>query len=643
MGARVQSGWQQHLRQIQLITANSSEGVIMIDVNQEIKWANAAALAMHAVTLPSELGRTIDEYHANFQVKFRGSPAAPTEQAIESVASGESFRDVVIEVTPLMGETPRWVYRVRNLVLVDEGGSPTCVVLVLRRLEDVAGARGHFSASVMALPNAAAVLRLHDARLIEANTLFLDMIGRDGEAIGINGIPAADFVALCADPELVKSRLEQPRPNMFAETLRQPDGQPPRPVLLSSAPVSIDGNRAVLINVVDAAAARGVAFADGATDTFAEIRSLCELAPNALHVLDGDMRIRGVSQPWLDWLAYSRDAVLGRQFIDFLAPSSAAHFETHTWEMLSHAGTARDVEVSFIAKSGDMVDALVTARATLDEGGAPRLVVAAPVDITARKRSQAAFDTLFALSPVPMLIRKLDDPRILDINEAFSAATGHVSESVAGHSVDELGIFENKTKRQHFENALRADGKIQNMDAHLKTAAGELLDCLLSAEKVHAFGQTCLLMILQDVSDRRRSEMELFQAIEKVMGDTSWFSRSVIEKLAGLRSPPRTGSRSSEIGDLTPREREVLALISQGMADADIAAKLGLTRSTVRNHVATLYSKIGVHSRSSAIIWARERGINFAWSPGAESGFIRNPLANGKPGVSTIAIKGRRA
>ena len=643
MGARAQGGWQQHLRQIQLITANSSEGVIMIDVNQEIKWANAAALAMHSVALPADLGRTIDEYHANFQVKFRGSPAAPTEQAIESVASGESFRDVVIEVTPLQGDTPRWIYRVRNLVLVDEGGSPTCVVLVLRRLEDVAGARGQFTASVTVMPNPAAVLRLHDARFIEANSLFLDMLGLKDAVIDLNGLPAADFMALCADPDLVRARLDRPRPIMFAETLRQPDGQPPRDVLISGSPVSIDGNRAVLLSIIDAASARSAVANSGRADDFAEIRSLCDMAPSPLHVLDGEMRVQAVSQPWLDWLAYPREAVLGRQISDFLSPSSAAHFETHTWETLSHAGAARDVEVSFVTKAGDTVDALVTARATLNENGAPRLVVAAPVDITTRKRSQAAFDTLFALSPVPMLIRKLDDPRILDINEAFSAATGYASEALAGHSVDELGIFENKAKRQNFEAALRSDGKIQNIEAHLKSSGGELLDCLLSAERVHAFGQTCVLMILQDVSDRRRNEMELFQAIEKVMGDTSWFSRSVIEKLASLRSPPRTGSRSSEIGDLTPREREVLSLISQGMADADIAAKLGLTRSTVRNHVATLYSKIGVHSRSSAIIWARERGINFAWTPATDAGFIRNPLANGKGGVSTMAIKSRRA
>ena len=94
------------------------------------------------------------------------------------------------------------------------------------------------------------------------------------------------------------------------------------------------------------------------------------------------------------------------------------------------------------------------------------------------------------------------------------------------------------------------------------------------------------------------------------MSDTSWFSREVVEKLATVRMPRAPSIRHGELDDLTKREHEVLAMISHGWSDADIAAKLSLSRSTVRNHVAALYSKIGVHSRSSAIVWARERALN---------------------------------
>jgi DNA-binding CsgD family transcriptional regulator len=60
---------------------------------------------------------------------------------------------------------------------------------------------------------------------------------------------------------------------------------------------------------------------------------------------------------------------------------------------------------------------------------------------------------------------------------------------------------------------------------------------------------------------------------------------------------------------LTPREREVLSLICKGHDDADIASMLKLSRNTVRNHISTLYGKIGVNRRSAAVVWGRERGM----------------------------------
>ena len=122
-------------------------------------------------------------------------------------------------------------------------------------------------------------------------------------------------------------------------------------------------------------------------------------------------------------------------------------------------------------------------------------------------------------------------------------------------------------------------------------------------------GERRVLLVMQDISERKRNETELLTAIEAVMQDTSWFSRGIIEKLAQLRSPAPAARDVAELAQLTSREREVLGLLCQGHDDDDIAKQLRLSRNTVRNHVATIYSKIGVHRRSAAIVWARDRGI----------------------------------
>jgi PAS domain S-box-containing protein len=645
MATRFTSEWPHHLRHIQRIMSGSAEGVIMIDVHQTIRWANAAALAMHGVGAAEALGRTIDEYHANFRVKFRGPHVAVSEAAIGSVASGESFRDVVIEVTPLHGDTPQWVYCVRNLVLADEDGVPTCIVLLLRSVDDARTAAGLFAAKLDGVPSPAAIMRLHDRRFLEANDDFLRLLGLDRTSLPAQSLTGAELAALCEDPDRVSAAFDNAKPMAFFPCQLPAANGERRAALLSGQPVRYQNQHCMLLMAVESLPA-----VPGTTDPAAEpagltaeAAALCGMSPTPLHALDADMRILGVSESWLDWLGYARSAVLGRRISDFMTPDAAAHFQNVTWQALWSAGSVRDFASAFVTARGETVDALVSARLALDEAGIPQLVMAAPIDVTERRLWKESFTRLFALSPVPMVIRKLDDPRILDVNEAFTAATGHSAEAVTGHSIDELGMFETKVQRQHFETALRTQDRVQNQDVRVKTAFGESLDCLLSGQRVSAFGQTCALLVLQDVSDRRRNEMQLFEAIETVMEDTSWFSRSVIEKLATVRSPPRSGGRTAEIGDLTPREREVLGLISHGLADVDIALKLGLTRSTVRNHVATLYSKIGVHSRSSAIIWARERGINFAWPTTGTGNFIRAPLDRVKGGAPSMGAKNRRA
>ncbi len=60
---------------------------------------------------------------------------------------------------------------------------------------------------------------------------------------------------------------------------------------------------------------------------------------------------------------------------------------------------------------------------------------------------------------------------------------------------------------------------------------------------------------------------------------------------------------------LTAREREVLALIARGLGNADIAESLAISEKTVRNHVSSVFDKLGVWTRAQAIVFARDRGF----------------------------------
>jgi DNA-binding NarL/FixJ family response regulator len=73
-----------------------------------------------------------------------------------------------------------------------------------------------------------------------------------------------------------------------------------------------------------------------------------------------------------------------------------------------------------------------------------------------------------------------------------------------------------------------------------------------------------------------------------------------VEKILEARVPD---------SDLSPREREVLALIVAGKSNKEIAAALGISRATVKFHVSVIFSRMGVEDRTQAAVAALQRGL----------------------------------
>jgi DNA-binding NarL/FixJ family response regulator len=77
---------------------------------------------------------------------------------------------------------------------------------------------------------------------------------------------------------------------------------------------------------------------------------------------------------------------------------------------------------------------------------------------------------------------------------------------------------------------------------------------------------------------------------------------------AFLPPHPRPPQRA-DFGRLTPRQIEILQLVSQGSANADIAERLHLSQKTVRNQVSVIFDQLGTRSRGQAIVLARDAGF----------------------------------
>ena len=69
------------------------------------------------------------------------------------------------------------------------------------------------------------------------------------------------------------------------------------------------------------------------------------------------------------------------------------------------------------------------------------------------------------------------------------------------------------------------------------------------------------------------------------------------------------GGHDSPFAALSGRERQVLALMADGLSNTDIAGRLAISEKTVRNHASNVFDKLGVWSRAQAIVFARDHGF----------------------------------
>lgn len=74
-------------------------------------------------------------------------------------------------------------------------------------------------------------------------------------------------------------------------------------------------------------------------------------------------------------------------------------------------------------------------------------------------------------------------------------------------------------------------------------------------------------------------------------------------RVAGALLPTR---RNAPGADLSAREREVLTLVAEGLANKQIATRLGIAERTVKVHLGNVFRRIGVTDRTSAALWARD-------------------------------------
>lgn len=102
---------------------------------------------------------------------------------------------------------------------------------------------------------------------------------------------------------------------------------------------------------------------------------------------------------------------------------------------------------------------------------------------------------------------------------------------------------------------------------------------------------------------KRCTPEELITAVREVQQGGAPMSREIARKVIDFfQDKPRPAGAASEVENLSPREHEILDLLTQGFADKEIADRIGVKHGTVRWHLQHVYEKLHVRSRTEAAL-----------------------------------------
>jgi DNA-binding NarL/FixJ family response regulator len=202
----------------------------------------------------------------------------------------------------------------------------------------------------------------------------------------------------------------------------------------------------------------------------------------------------------------------------------------------------------------------------------------------------------------PIRVVSVDDHVIARRGIAAMLATNSEFELVAEASCTEEAI---RVYRQHHPDVvlmdLRLQGAEDGIDA-IRAICREwskarilVLTTYGGDENIHrALEAGARGYLIKDTADDR-----LFTAIRTIHEGRRYLPSEIAMKL--VEHGPRI--------DLTEREKEVLALMARGLRNKEIGRELGVTEATARTHVENVSAKLGVSSRTEAVVLAIQRGF----------------------------------
>lgn len=272
-----------------------------------------------------------------------------------------------------------------------------------------------------------------------------------------------------------------------------------------------------------------------------------------------------VNQKLCDIVGYTRDELLASRFQDITHPDDLDRDLDQVHQLLAAEIQAYSMEKRYLRKDGGIVWINLAVAMVRKDSGEPDYFISVIEDISKRKRleqrdgeqldlltrneaegrrlldlaersrralltvledqqrAEAAlrqsgqevraayerFEKIFLGAPEAMSISDMGNGRLILVNDAFCETFGYAREALLGRSSLDLGLWTDPLRRAGITAALAEEHTVRGVEGQTRRASGELRDVLYSAEAIWLDGESRLLLMFNDITERKQAEVAL--------------------------------------------------------------------------------------------------------------------------------------
>ncbi|MGO8683342.1 MAG: PAS domain S-box protein [Thermoleophilia bacterium] len=263
------------------------------------------------------------------------------------------------------------------------------------------------------------------------------------------------------------------------------------------------------------AAARDASEAQQARLQMARLAAIAASSQDALYTRDLEGAIVSWNTAAGTLYGYTAQEAIGRNGSILMPPGHAGETQELMKRVLSEK-----CGFGFVTKrrckDGSLLDVALTIAPVRDRAGDIVAMSVSGHDISERLRaerklreSEEKFSAAFYASPDLMAMTELNTGKILEVNEGYTQLLGYTHAETIGKTTAELSLWVDPAERATFAASLKESGQIDHFETTLRGRNGSLIACIVSARTIEVQDKTCILAVVHNISERKRSEEAL--------------------------------------------------------------------------------------------------------------------------------------